>query len=212
MTRKPCHIEIAMPSGPAYYWAAMLAKPKGFTVKDIARASEGVAYETVKRYVWFCVRDGHVVRIGSKQDGYANLAVYAVKTRRNRAPIERVSERKSPLSAREAMWNAIRAMKRFTVAELRVTASTEDRPISTRSALVYVQALRKAGILIVIEEPARANGRDTGRAPRGAAAGLYRINPAHSGPLAPKLCNAGFVFDMNRRVVVGHPIVTEARS
>lgn len=213
MTRKPIAIELAMPSGPAHYWAAMLAKQAGFTVRDIANASAGVSYETVKRYVWFLTKSGHVVKTGTRRDGYALQSVYNVARRVAKAPIERVADKTAPLSARDAMWNAMRALRRFTVAELRLAASTEERPVSQRSASLYVQRLRDAGMLIVIEAPQHANGRAAKRAPAGAQSGVYRLAPkANSGPLAPKLCNAGFVFDMNRRAVIGETIVTEARS
>lgn len=211
MTRKPISIEVAMPSGPAHYWAAMKAAgKKGFTVRSIALASEGVAYETVKRYVWFCVQHGHVVKIGERQDGYATQVVYAVKTPLTKAPIERKGEKR--LTARQAMWNAMRTLQQFSVNELKGTASTEERPISQRSAELYVQKLVAAGVLSVLEEPARASGKSKSGLPRGATPGRYALKPAaNTGPQAPVLCKADFVFDMNTRKPLGESKVTEAR-
>lgn len=211
MTRKPVHIEVAMPSGPAHYWAAMLARPKGFTVREIALCSAGVSYETVKRYVWFLAREGYVLRVGEKRDGYALQAVYAVKKRVSKAPIERPDPARAPLTAREAMWNAMRALEQFTVAELAIASSTEERPVSIRSAHLYVQRLAQARLLRIVEPPARASGKTVAGVPRGAEAGVYRL-PKSTGPRAPKLCNAGFVFDPNSNRVLGEAVVTEQRA
>lgn len=211
MTRKPIAIEVAMPSGPAHYWAEMKrAGKKGFTVRAIALASEGVAYETVKRYVWFCVKAGHVVRIGAKQDGYATQAVYAVKTPLSKPPIERKGE--EPLSARDAMWTAMRTLPQFTAKELSACATTEERKISLRSAELYIQKLVAAGALSVLETPARATGKSKRGTPRGATPGRYALKPgANTGPQAPVLCKADFVFDMNTHRPLGEAKVTESR-
>lgn len=208
--RKPIHVEVSMPSGPAHYWGEMCRLGgKGFTVRAIANASEGVSYETVRRYVWWLQKQGYVARIGQKQDGYAVQFVYVVKRAVANAPIERPGPRK--ITAREAMWNAIRALKTFTARELAVTAATEDRPISQRSANLYIQRLAQAGVLQVVVAPKRATGK-IGPVPRGAIAGTWRLKKtADTGPQAPKLCNAGFVFDPNQNAVLGSAVLTEIR-
>ncbi len=208
MTRKPIAIEIAMPSGPAHYWREMLARKKGFTVSDIALSSEGVAYTTVKRYVWFLVKAGFVVKTGEKKSGYATQAVYTVKKDSRVAPIERADPLVKPPTGREALWTAMRALSQFSVAELAVSASTDERPVSGRSASLFVQRLVQAGAIEVIEAPRRASGR-----PLGARAGLYRLKrSANTGPLPPKICIANFVFDPNKNRVLGEVVVTEPRS
>lgn len=210
MTRKPIHVEVSMPSGPAHYWREMRRLgSKGFTVRAIANASDGVSYETVRRYVWWLQREGYVARIGQKQDGYAVQAVYVIKRDTATAPIERSGAR--TINAREAMWNAIRALKMFTARELAVSAATEERPISQRSANLYIQRLAQAGVLEVVVAPRRATGK-IGPVPRGAIAGTWRLRrTADTGPQAPKLCNAGFVFDPNKNVVLGAAVITEQR-
>ncbi|MBY6244101.1 hypothetical protein [Methylosinus sp. Sm6] len=203
MTRKPIHIEVAMPSGPTHYWREMLARPKGFTVTEIALASDGVAHATVKRYVDFLKQEGFVARIGEKRDGYALRAVYAVTKRLPKAPVRRPDPMHAPLTAREAMWNAIRALDQFTVSELAVSASTEERPVAQRTADNYVRALLRVGVLQALAAPERLKGR-------GSTPGVYRlVKSANTGPQAPKLCNAGFVFDPNRNRVIGETVVTE---
>lgn len=212
MTRKPIHIEVAMPSGPAHYWREMLSRPKGFTIREIALCAEGVAYTTVKRYVWFLAREGYVVRIGAKRDGYALQNLYTVKKRQQKAPIERPDPQRAPLTAREAMWNAIRALEQFSARELAVSASTEERPVSQRSANLYIQKLVAVGVLQVLERPQKALGK-AGHTPLGATAGRYRlVKSANTGPLAPKLCVAGFVFDPNSNRVLGDAVVSELRA
>ncbi len=207
MTRKPIAIEVAMPSGPAHYWREMLARKKGFTVSDIALSSEGVAYTTVKRYVWFLVKSGFVVRIGEKKSGYATQAIYAIKKESRVAPVERADPLVKPPTGREALWTAMRALTQFSVAELAISASTEERAVSSRSASLFVQRLVQAGAIEVIEAPRKASGR-----PLGSKAGLYRLKrAANTGPLPPKICLANFVFDPNKNRVLGDAIVSEAK-
>jgi hypothetical protein len=206
VTRKPIAIEIAMPSGPAHYWSLMQAAgARGFTVRSIALASEGVAYKSVKRYVEFLKAEGFIVRIGEKRDGFAMQAVYAVKQRQRNAPIKRAEGKAEPFTARQALWNAMRTLARFSINELAIAASTEERPVAQRTADAYVRALIKAGAVIVIDPPQRLKGK-------GSTVGVYRLAPcANTGPQAPKLCKADFLFDMNTRKPLGEAVVTEAR-
>ena len=186
MTRKSIAIEIAMPSGPAHYWKAMMAAgAKGFTIRAIALASDGVSYTTVKRYVWWLEKEVTCVKTGARRDGYALQNVYAVKKRQTKAPIERKGD--EPFSARDAMWNAIRTLQQFLRrAELQMSAATEERPISQRSAEHYIQKLVGAGVLLVLQAPARACGKSKTGIPRGATPGRYKLRPsANTGPQAP---------------------------
>jgi hypothetical protein len=103
------------------------------------------------------------------------------------------------------MWTAMRALAQFSVAELAVSASTEERCVSRRAAHLFVQRLVQADALEVMTAPRKARGR-----PLGATAGVYRLKRAsNTGPLAPKLCNAHFVFDSNKHRVLGEAVVSE---
>lgn len=207
MTRKPITVEVAMPSGPAHYWREMNARKQGFTVAQIANASKGVSYTTVKRYVWFLEKEGYVGRIGKARVGCALRNIYVIRRTSVKAPIERPNPKQAPLTAREAMWNAMRALGQFTARELAVSASTEERAVSQRSANVYIKRLVEVGVLQVVQLPSKAMGR-----PLGSVAGIYRLlKSADTGPGAPKLCNAGFVFDPNKNRVLGDAVVTETR-
>ena len=207
MTRKPIAIEVAMPSDPGHYWRKMRARANGFTLSDIALSSEGLAYTSVKRYAKFLVKSGFVVRIGEKKSGYATQALYAVKKDSRVAPIERADPLARPPTAREALWTAMRALAQFSVAELAISASTDERAVSGRSANLFVQSLIQAGAIEVIEAPKKANERQIG-----ARAGLYRLKrAANTGPLPPKICVVNFVFDPNKNRVLGDAIVSEAK-
>lgn len=205
----PVHIAVALPRGPEHYWREMRAKgEKGFTVQDIALASEGVAHGTVKRYVWFLEKAGYIVKVGTKKSGYGIANVYRIKKDRRSAPIESAEGKDKTSTARQALWTAMRTLPQFSVAELVACASTEERPIALRSGELYVQRLVKAAVLDVVEAPQRANGW-----PRGARGGLYRLKrSADTGPIAPKLCKADFVFDSNKNRILGEAVVTEPRS
>jgi len=93
----------------------------------------------------------------------------------------------------------MRTLPQFTIQELAVAASTEERPISRNTANKYVAALARAGMVAAIEPPAAgAKGRV------GAVAGLWRLLRGHNrGPEAPRILQARFVFDPNRDEVVG---------
>lgn len=205
----PVHIAVALPRGPEFYWKEMRARTaRGFTVQDIAFSAEGVSNTTVKRYIWWLEKHGYVVKVGTKKSGYGIANIYKIKQDSRTAPIERAADKGKPTTARQALWTAMRTLPQFSIAELGACASTEEHPVAQRSAELYVQRLVSAGVLEVIEAPKRANGW-----PRGARGGVYRLKrSADTGPLAPKLCKADFVFDANKNRILGEAVVTEPRS
>lgn len=86
----------------------------------------------------------------------------------------------------QAMWNAMRALRTFTTADLAVAATTEERRITRAYAGAYCAALATAGYLLAPER------------------GVWRLRPsAISGPKAPMRLRADIVYDPNRGAVAG---------
>jgi hypothetical protein len=83
---------------------------------------------------------------------------------------------------REQMWQTMRALGSFTVADLFVAASTDDHPVAESEARTYCQMLQRAGYL------------------SGGAAG-YRL-VRYTGPLPPMIQRIKSVYDPNLKEVV----------
>jgi len=103
---------------------------------------------------------------------------------------------------RQQLWNAMRALKAFTLDEVVFAAATEEVRIQRHVARNYVQQLLRAGYL---SENAKRIGP--------AADIVYRLKPgANTGPLAPSLVSIAFsvvVLDTNTNAA---PDVTDVRE
>lgn len=98
-----------------------------------------------------------------------------MSARRQRVPM-------NPREGRSRMWQGMRVMRTFTVADLEATAE-----VCRASALHYVQALREAGYLQCVD------GKPAGRFVRGASYRLLR----DTGPHGPRVSRSGAVLDIN---------------
>ncbi|WP_024278024.1 hypothetical protein [Xanthobacter sp. 126] len=98
----------------------------------------------------------------------------------------------SPPTGQQQMWTAIRALQSFSYVELAHAASTDTQPISPVAAQAYVNLLGRAGYLAVLH-----------KAKPGTPA-VWRLKPSmNTGPLSPLVMRTKFVWDQNRRAVVG---------
>lgn len=89
---------------------------------------------------------------------------------------------------REALWRTMKMLGEFSAADLAVHASTEECPISERSASYYLDALRLAGYAVL-----------AGRAGRRAR---YRLLPSRAKARPPLIQHVMQVFDPNENKVV----------
>ena len=208
--QRPFSVPITLPRGPEHYWAMMREMKAGFSISDIAGCTNGVAFNTVKGYVLALAKDGAIEKIGTrpvKRKMDAN--VYRVKIKSRVAPVQRRTDytgRRGVIQDR--LWNTMRGISDFTVAELCFTANGGDMEIKTHTAELYVRRLVNAGLIHVIE-PHRKGAPGSA----GARAGRYRLKlSANSGPKPPKIFKAEIVFDPNRNVVVGTPAASEILS
>ena len=83
----------------------------------------------------------------------------------------------------EAIWRTMRILRGFSLVELRVTASTDDQPVSDASIRAYIRPLVSAGALVQTQDkPAR-----------------YRLLPGYnSGPKPLQIDHLTRITDPNR--------------
>ncbi len=206
---RPFNVPVALPRGPEHYWKiARQFGPTGFSIEQLAGCTNGVAYSTVKHWVYELVEAGALRVVGARKSSIGLPAkIYAVAIKATKAPVQR---RPDYTGARgkiqQQIWTAMRTLQTFRLAELAASASTEECKVPVRTAEEYVRRLTRGGLLIVVEPYKRGgNGRGVG-----AKAGVWRLKKsADTGPLAPKVFKASIVFDANRAAVVGQPEVSQ---
>jgi hypothetical protein len=214
---RPFTLPLALPRGPEHYWKLMQAHgPRGFAIQNIALCCDGAAFATVKAYVRYLLKDGHIVKIGEKKNDYGNTAhVYAVKKRLRAAPVMRREEFTGARGKiQQQCWTAMRTLGTFSIAELAASASIEESPVKSRTAETYIRRLAKAGAVEIVSPYKKGEKAPQGqRGSPGAKAGAYRLKrSADSGPLALKIFNASIVFDPNKNRLLGEAVIEEARS
>ena len=199
---RPFNVPIALPRGPEHYWSvANKFGAKGFTLGELAGCTNGVAYSTVKAWVYAMVRQGAVKRIGSRKSAIGLPAhIYAVAIKAAKAPVQRRADYQGVRGkTQQQVWTAMRTLGTFSLVELTAAASTPEHPVKRRTAEEYVRRLSNAGVLAVVEPYAKGKPGATG-----ARAGTWRlVKRADTGPLAPKVFNASIVFDANTQKIVG---------
>lgn len=204
-------LKVAMMKSPAFYWkSACDFGSKGFTVSDLAGCTCGVANSTVRMWVKEMARAGELKVIGARP-GIAGKEkhLYAVVRPRLTPPtVRRPDFIGQAGQAQQQVWNTMRMLSIWTLEELALAASTEERSVSRNVANKYVAALVRAGVVSVVKGPAFG---EIGHI--GARCGFYKLNPAaNSGPAAPQVLKAKFVFDVNRQKIVGESEVRHERD
>ncbi|MFT4098461.1 MAG: hypothetical protein QM651_15190 [Rhodoblastus sp.] len=209
---RPFTVPVALPRSPEHYWKiAREFGAKGFTLEQLAGCTNGVAYSTVKNWVYAMVEAGAIGAVGARKSSIGLPAkIYAVAIKATKAPVQRRPDYQGSRGRiQQQLWTAMRTLQTFRLPELAASAATEECPVKLRTAEEYVRRLTRAGVLIVVEPYKRGgNGRGVG-----AKAGVWRLKKsADTGPLAPKVFNATVVFDANRSAIVGQAEVSHAQS
>jgi hypothetical protein len=201
MTHK---VRVTLLRGPEFYWfkaCEFTREKQGFTVAELAGCTCGVTNSTIQQWVNAMKRQGELKVVGARPSIAGKAAhVYAVVRIRAAAPVVRRPDFSGIFGrAQQQLWNAMRTLPNFSIQELAVAASTEERPVSRNTANKYVAALARAGLVAAIEPPAHGRKGRTG-----SVAGLWRLLKHHNrGPQAPQILQARFVFDPNRDQIVG---------
>lgn len=180
-----------VPRGHQSYWE-IIRELKRFCVADVdARCN--VDHRTIRDYVRRLEKAGFVRRIGVDD---RNRAIFDLAKDRPDAP----RLRRDGTPAREEgrgqdqMWRAMKMLTAFTPQDIAVHASTPECTVRLETAKQYLKHLFRAGYLKVVR-PAR---------PTTGGQAVYRLIPAmNTGPLAPEIQRTDWVWDPNRKAVMG---------
>lgn len=195
-------LSIAPPPGPEQFWTAMRDLTKrngGFTWREIYIQSNEVGRDAARRYVVACAKAGHIKQIGL----LSREKVYAVTRQTAKAPmiVMRDGDPGARGLHRQHIWTAMRTLTQFTAREIAAAASTDDVRINVKTVERYIHQLRTAGLIVYVQNAGK----------RGTS--VYRLKPsANTGPKAPRILEARFVYDCNCKTVVGDASTSEAQS
>lgn len=181
-----------------------LDKKGPWSISDIDGQTNKANFDTIVDYV-------HRLRAGLFIDVVATRPMkgdstpanlYRVKIKTSETPRLRRDGSKAPPSGQLQMWRAMRQLRQFTYRDLARVASTDELTISEVTAKSYLSRLSDVGFLQLLA-PAKL-----GRANSGPA--VWRLKPSmNTGPLAPQVLRTRFIFDPNRKVVVGDASLAE---
>lgn len=146
---------------------------------------------SVRDYVFRLMRAGIAETAGTRPaKGNVNSPekLYRLVRKPAKAPMLRRDGTELDTPVQQRMWNAIRALKQFTVRELAFAAGGIGGAIKATTVQSYVQNLKRVGYL---SSPSHAS---------------YRLKPSmNTGPNAPKILRVHVVFDANRNEVIKEP-------
>jgi hypothetical protein len=173
-------------SGNVYAWRVCawseIRRLGTFTVEAVEKKCDA-HHRAVVDYVIGLTRAGYVQQLA---DGQFRL----VRDTGAEAPmLRRDGQELNDTRGREALWRTMKMLDTFTAQELSLHASTEECPVSERSANYYLTALRQAGYLA----PA---GRAAGRRAR------FKLLRSRAKALPPLVQVVTQVYDPNENKVV----------
>ena len=129
-------------------WQTIRAQSGNFAARDIYGALPSTANcsrSAISAYLSGLARAGYL----STRGGTHNRTYQLARDVGQSAPAitrEGAANKKGIVIA--AIWRTMRILKHFSATELRVTASTDDTPVSETSVRTYIRPLVDAGILI----------------------------------------------------------------
>lgn len=185
--RKPAQMELIGGKPPRQRaWEQIRKFKMNFKVYDVARGSD-VDDETVKTYVQSLVRGGYAVRLNEAR--YEIAEYQLIKDTGIEAP--RLTRDGQPVTAglgQEAMWRCLRMLGALDARQLAAHACSSGVEVKLASAKRYLQMLKKAGYLEVIQPCNRRLARME----------MLRLIPRmDTGPRPPQIQNVKTVYDPN---------------
>jgi hypothetical protein len=195
-------LTVAPPPGPEQFWTAMRDLTKrngGFSWREIYINSDGVGRDAARRYVVACAKAGHIKQI----DMRGREKIYIVTRQSAKTPliVMRDGDPGARGQHRQHIWTAMRTLSVFTAREIAAAASTDEVRINVKTVERYIHQLRTAGLVTYMQNAGKSG------------ASTYRLKPAaNSGPRAPRILQARFVYDANLKKVVGDASTSEAQS
>ncbi|MBB5046759.1 hypothetical protein HNR60_001507 [Rhodopseudomonas rhenobacensis] len=181
-----------------------LDKKGPWSIPDIDGETNKAHFDTLVDYVHRLRAGGYVEIVGTlpKIGEMTPTNLYRVKIKTSATPRLRRDGSKAPPSGQLQMWRAMRSLRQFDYRDLARVASTDELVIAEVTAKTYLHRLSDVGFLQLLK-PATPGRADPSPA-------VWRLKPSmNSGPLAPKVMRTHFVFDPNRRIVVGDPSAAE---
>lgn len=178
-----------------------LDKKGPWSISDIDGETRVAVITTIKDYVHRLCAGGYVIVDECARNNRTGTPtkLYRIKNHSAETPRLRRDGSKAPPSGQTQMWRAMRALRQFTYGELGYKASTDELSITKNTAKTYVQRLADAGYLQMVAPANNAGGL-----------AIWRLKPSmNSGPLAPQVLRTRFIFDPNRKAVVGDSAVAE---
>lgn len=201
LTLALAEIRAYLPRGTEAMWDAIRTlDPDGpWAVSDIVDACHCDRREAV-RYVSGLLKAGYAQTVGERPAGNFTAPLHSLLRKPLIAPrFDRDGAQCKP-SGQEQMWTAIRNLPTgFTFHEIAHAASTDEVVVPAMSAKAYLKRLLQAGYLNVLRKGAPAR------------AALLSLKPSmNTGPLPPLILRTKFVWDQNRKAVMG--TATEAEE
>lgn len=187
-------VTLTIPNGPDGYWTLIryLDGRGGFTVGDATRRlPDDAARSQFADYIGLLIKAGYVV---AHKAGGQMLRI--VKQQPEAPRLTAAGKQRAVATRQQLVWNAMKMLTYFSVSDLLLATSAGMRRDAVER---YLEALVSAGYLVSREMEGRK---------------LYRMKPGMwTGPVAPQVLRANFVWDANLCRVVGTAIgIEEIRS
>jgi len=183
MSRLPVDEQNKLLRGQDLYWRIIRtlgASGGEFTVPDVA-GKTNAARDSVREYMTRLEKAGYLVRRGT----CGGMVTFAVAKDSRFTPRIRRDGSEVPPSKQDQMWRTMKMLKRFTVHDLSVAASTDTVTVSSVHAEDYVRHLVKAGYVRQLSDD------------------LFALLPSkNTGPRAPYIQRVKHVYDPNLDRVV----------
>lgn len=200
MPRRPqtetAKLSVRILRGKDFYWKVIRAlDARGpWTINDVHNETNARHRADVIAFVRRLLRGEYAALIGSRP--VARTGTPEKLYRLLKKPVDAPSLRRDgtllPIPAQQRMWNAMRSLTQFSVAELAHVSGLDGVPVPLITAESYCHRLADAEYLVAI-----VPGRPCHPA-------LYRLRRArNTGPIAPRVLRAHIVFDVNRNTVMG---------
>lgn len=187
-------LTVRVPRGNQAYWE-IIRELRTFTLSDIDSRCF-VRRDTIGDYVRRLVKAGFVAIEGMCGDA----VMYRLEIDQPDAPrVRRDGSIANEIGVgQDRMWRSMKMLKTFTAEELAASASLGPETVTVGTAKEYLKHLQRAGYLTIVVAATPGYRSGTGNPAR------YRLRPDMiTGPLAPQVQRTDWVWDPNRKAVMG---------
>lgn len=179
-------VTLTVPRSEDGYWTLIryMNERGGFTADDLLRhVSDAEARAEIGHYLDACIRAGYVV------PGKARGLLKVGRPQAEAPRLTRQGRERAHTTRQSHIWRAMKMLGYFTIRDLCVATATPGAEMPEAFAARYVEELAHAGYLISRPGPLGMT---------------YRMRPTmNTGPGAPQVLRARFVWDPNLCRVVG---------